>query len=520
MNDLQQKLFALSLANKSALIITFAKLEEQKESIMENNVDIRTLQPLALWKNFYQICQIPHPSGYLSKISEFIVDFAKQNNLKFDIDKVGNILIKKSATKGREDAPIVVLQSHLDMVPQKNADVNHDFEKDPLTLIVEKDNWLKALKTTLGADNGIGVAAILAILESNDIAHGPIEALFTVDEEVGMVGAKGLAENFFDGNILLNMDSEEEGELFVGCAGGVDANITFKYNEVAVPNGDIALEIKLSGLRGGHSGIEINCGRANAAKLIFRFLKEAIMLYEARLSSIECGNMRNAIPREATAVVTIPAEGFDEVSNLVQEYEELFNEEYKSVENKISFTLKEVDLPQGLIPEEIQDDLVNAITACPNGVLRFIPEMPNTVETSNNLSIVKSDGENVFVASLIRSSMESKKEELASMVESLFLLAGAKVEFSGNYPGWTPDMKSEIMAIMSDVYTQKFGRKPEIKVIHAGLECGIIGAKKGDLDMISFGPTILHPHSPDEKVNILSVQRFWEFLTTTLENVK
>jgi dipeptidase D len=220
------------------------------------------------------------------------------------------------------------------------------------------------------------------------------------------------------------------------------------------------------------------------------------------------------------SVVTIPAEGFDEVSNLVQEYEELFNEEYKSVENKISFTLKEVDLPQGLIPEEIQDDLVNAITACPNGVLRFIPEMPNTVETSNNLSIVKSDGENVFVASLIRSSMESKKEELASMVESLFLLAGAKVEFSGNYPGWTPDMKSEIMAIMSDVYTQKFGRKPEIKVIHAGLECGIIGAKKGDLDMISFGPTILHPHSPDEKVNILSVQRFWEFLTTTLENVK
>ncbi len=486
---------------------------------MGNNTDIRTLQPLALWNNFYQICQIPHPSGYLKEISTFIVEFAKKNNLEFNIDNVGNILIRKPATKGKENSPIVVLQSHLDMVPQKNSDMNHNFEKDPLNLIVE-DDWLKATQTTLGADNGIGVAATLAILESSNLNHGPIEALFTIDEEVGMIGAKNLTETSFNGKILLNMDSEDEGELFVGCAGGVDANITFKYNEVAIPNGDIALEIRLSGLKGGHSGLEINYGRANAIKLMFRFLKESIMLYEARLSSIESGNLRNAIPREATAIITIPAEGLEEVSNLVQEYEQLFNEEYKSVEEKISFTAKEIDLPQGLIPEEIQDDLVNAITACPNGVFRFIPEMPDTVETSNNLSIVKSDGENIFVASLIRSSMESKKEELASMVESLFLLAGAKVDFSGNYPGWSPDMNSKIMTIMSEVYKQKFGKKPEIKVIHAGLECGIIGAKKGDIDMISFGPTIRHPHSPDEKVNITSVQKFWNFLTLTLDEIK
>lgn len=486
---------------------------------MGNDVDIRTMQPLSLWNNFYQICQIPHPSGSLTKISDFIIDFAKKNNLKFNVDQAGNILIKKSATKGRENSPIVVLQSHLDMVPQKNSDVNHDFEKDPLTLTIEND-WLKASRTTLGADNGIGVAATLAILEATSLTHGPIEALFTIDEEVGMIGAKNLNENSFDGKILLNMDSEEEGELFVGCAGGVDANISFKYNEVAIPNGDIALEIKLSGLKGGHSGLEINCGHANAIKLMFRFLKEAIMLYEARLSSIESGNMRNAIPREASAIITIPAEGFDEVSNLVQEYEELFNEEYKSIENNIFFTAKEIDLPQGLIPEEIQDDLVNAITACPNGVFRFIPEMPNTVETSNNLSIIKSDGENIFVASLIRSSTESKKDELASMIESLFLLAGAKVEFSGNYPGWSPNMNSKILTIMSNVYAQQFGKNPEIKVIHAGLECGIIGDKKSDIDIISFGPTILHPHSPDEKVSISSVQKFWKFLVSTLEEIK
>ncbi len=481
-------------------------------------MSIETLQPTTLWRNFYKLTQIPHPSGYMKPMSEFLMVFAKAHNLEAKTDKVGNILIKKSATAGMENRQTVVLQAHIDMVPQKNGDVEHDFVTDALRPVIDGE-WVRASGTTLGADNGIGVAAALAVLESNDLQHGPIEAFFTVDEETGMVGANGLAEDFLSGDILLNMDSEDEGELYVGCAGGVDANLTFKYQEVAVPEGDVAVCVELKGLRGGHSGLEINEGRANANKLIFRFLKESIMQYEARLASVEGGNMRNAIPREAHAVLTIPADTLGDLEILVQEYEDLFNEEYRAIENEISFTMREVELPSGLIPEEIQDDLVNAVTACPNGVFRFIPEIPDTVETSNNLSIVKSDGNVVEVACLLRSSVDSKKDELASMVESVFALAGAKVEFSGSYSGWNPNMNSAILKTMKQVYAQNFGKEPAVKVVHAGLECGIIGPKVPEMDMISFGPTIRHPHTPNEKVNIASVKRFWNFLKLTLENV-
>ncbi len=481
-------------------------------------MSIETLQPTTLWRNFYKLTQIPHPSGYMKPMSEFLMAFAKEHNLEAKTDKVGNILIKKSATAGMENRQTVVLQAHIDMVPQKNGDVEHDFVTDALRPVIDGE-WVRASGTTLGADNGIGVAAALAVLESNDLQHGPIEAFFTVDEETGMVGANGLIEDFLSGDILLNMDSEDEGELYVGCAGGVDANLTFKYQEVAVPEGDVAVCVELKGLRGGHSGLEINEGRANANKLIFRFLKEAIVQYEARLASVEGGNMRNAIPREAHAVLTIPADTLGDLEILVQEYEDLFNEEYRAIENEISFTMREVELPSGLIPEEIQDDLVNAVTACPNGVFRFIPEIPDTVETSNNLSIVKSNGSEIEVACLLRSSVDSKKDELASMVESVFALAGAKVEFSGSYSGWNPNMNSAILKTMKQVYTQNFGKEPAVKVVHAGLECGIIGPKVPEMDMISFGPTIRHPHTPNEKVNIASVERFWNFLKLTLENV-
>ncbi len=481
-------------------------------------MSIETLQPTTLWRNFYKLTQIPHPSGYMKPMSEFLMAFAKEHNLEAKTDKVGNILIKKSATAGMENRQTVVLQAHIDMVPQKNGDVEHDFVTDALRPVIDGE-WVRASGTTLGADNGIGVAAALAVLESNDLQHGPIEAFFTVDEETGMVGANGLIEDFLSGDILLNMDSEDEGELYVGCAGGVDANLTFKYQEVAVPEGDVAVCVELKGLRGGHSGLEINEGRANANKLIFRFLKEAIVQYEARLASVEGGNMRNAIPREAHAVLTIPADTLGDLEILVQEYEDLFNEEYRAIENEISFTMREVELPSGLIPEEIQDDLVNAVTACPNGVFRFIPEIPDTVETSNNLSIVKSNGSEIEVACLLRSSVDSKKDELASMVESVFALAGAKVEFSGSYSGWNPNMNSAILKTMKQVYTQNFGKEPAVKVVHAGLECGIIGPKVPEMDMISFGPTIRHPHTPNEKVNIASVKRFWNFLKLTLENV-
>ena len=316
------------------------------------------------------------------------------------------------------------------------------------------------------------------------------------------------------------MDSEDFGELYVGCAGGMDATIEWKYQGVALPVGDIALKVNITGLKGGHSGLEINLGRANANKLLFRFLKEAVSQYEARLAKVEGGNMRNAIPREAYAIITVPAEAREDIEKLVEEYRDLFNEEYKVTENPIVFTCEEVEAPEMLIPEEIQDDLINAVTACPNGVFRMIPAIPDTVETSMNLSIVEANAEEISIKCLLRSSVDSKKYELAEMVESVFTLAGAKVEFSGSYSGWNPNLDSKILKAMSETYEQLYGEKPAVKVIHAGLECGILGAIEPGLDMVSYGPTIRHPHSPDEKVNIPSVAKFWDFTVATLANIK
>ncbi len=417
-----------------------------------------------------------------------------------------------------ENRTPVVLQAHLDMVPQKNSDKQHDFVKDPITAYIDGD-WVTADGTTLGADDGIGVAAAMAVLESKELKHGPIEAFFTIDEETGMVGAFGMEAGLLKGDILLNMDSEDEGELYVGCAGGLDADMTWKFKSAPVPDDDIALEILVKGLKGGHSGLEIDCGRANANKLLFRFLKEAIMLYEARLASVEGGNMRNAIPREAKAVITIPADNKKEIEKLAEEYAETFNDEYKAIENNIFVEVRQVELPDALIPEEIQDDFVNAVTACPNGVFRMIPEIPDTVETSTNLSIVVANSTDISVRCLLRSSVDSKKEELASMIESVFALAGAKVEFSGGYSGWNPNMDSPILKTMADVYQKEFGKPAVVRVVHAGLECGIIGATEPRLDMVSVGPTMRHPHTPDEKVNIASVERFWRFIVATLEAI-
>ena len=429
------------------------------------------------------------------------------------------MLIRKPATPGMENVTPVILQAHMDMVPQKNNDKVHNFETDPIETIIDGD-WVRANGTTLGADNCIGVAAGMAILESKDIQHGPIELFITADEETGMYGAFGLEPGFLQGKLLMNMDSEDFGELYVGCAGGMDATIEWKYQGVALPVGDIALKVNITGLKGGHSGLEINLGRANANKLLFRFLKEAVSQYEARLAKVEGGNMRNAIPREAYAIITVPAEAREEIEKLVEEYAALFNEEYKVTENQIIFTCEEVEAPEMLIPEEIQDDLINAVTACPNGVFRMIPAIPDTVETSMNLSIVEANSEEISIKCLLRSSVDSKKYELAEMVESVFTLAGAKVEFSGSYSGWNPNLDSKILKAMSETYEQLYGEKPAVKVIHAGLECGILGAIEPGLDMVSYGPTIRHPHSPDEKVNIPSVAKFWDFTVATLANIK
>ncbi len=477
------------------------------------------LQPQLVWKNFNKLCSVPHPSHHLEKITKVIVDFGKEHGLETIVDKAGNIIIRKPATPGRENSIPVVLQAHMDMVPQKNNDKVHNFETDPIEPMIDGE-WVRANGTTLGADNGVGVAAGMAILESKDIQHGPLELFVTADEETGMYGAFGMEPGTLKGNILLNLDSEDFGELYVGCAGGVDANISWKYQGVAAIADDVALKVTIKGLKGGHSGLEINCGRANANKLLFRFLKEVISLYEARLAKVEGGNMRNAIPREAYAVISVPSEEVENIKKLVEEYCDLFNKEYSITENKIEVLCEEVEMPELIIPEEIQDDLVNAITGCPNGVFRMIPAIPDTVETSMNLSIIEANATDISVKCLLRSSVDSKKEELASMVESVFTLAGAKVEFSGSYSGWNPNLDSTILNTMKEVYKQEFGEEAAVKVIHAGLECGILGAIEPKLDMVSFGPTIRHPHSPDEKINIESVGKFWKLLVATLEHLK
>ncbi|MEA4982502.1 MAG: aminoacyl-histidine dipeptidase [Paludibacter sp.] len=480
--------------------------------------DIRQLAPQTLWQHFYSLTQIPRPSGKKEIIGKFLEDFGKSLGLETLKDNAGNVLVRKPATPGMEDRKPVVLQAHMDMVPQKNTGIQHNFETDPIQAYIDGE-WVTAKDTTLGADNGIGVAAAMAVLASNDIPHPAIEMFITVDEETGMHGAFGLQPGFLKGEILINMDSEDEGELYVGCAGGVDANIDFRYHEATVPEGDVAIKISLTGLKGGHSGVDIHLQRANANKLMFRFLKDAVANYEARLAAIDGGSLRNAIPREAFALITVPDEGVEDIQELITTYEDLFVKEYQGVEDNISFKGEITNSPSGLIPEEIQDDLINGVTACPNGVFRFIPELPTVVETSNNLAIVKSDGNKIECKCLIRSSVESRKQELASMVVSTFALAGAKVELAGDYPGWQPNLKSPILKEMTKVYEIKYGKTPKIMIIHAGLECGILGIHYPKMDMISFGPTIRYPHSPDEKVNIATVQKFWDFLLATLQNI-
>ncbi|MFZ4583147.1 MAG: aminoacyl-histidine dipeptidase [Paludibacter sp.] len=479
--------------------------------------DIRQLEPKALWNHFYSLTQVPRPSGKKEAIGTFLENFGKSLGLETLRDEIGNVLVRKPATAGMENRMAVVLQAHMDMVPQKNSGIAHNFETDPIQAYIDGD-WVTAKDTTLGADNGMGISAAMAVLASNDIAHPAIEMFITVDEETGMHGAFGLEPGFLKGDILMNLDSEDEGELYVGCAGGLDANISFAYNEVEIPEGDVAVKVTLKGLKGGHSGVDIHLQRANANKLMFRFLKLAVAECQARLASIEGGSLRNAIPREAFAVLTVPGDAVDDIMDLIDEMETLFVEEFAGVENNISLTAQDVALPSGLIPEEIQDDLINGVTACFNGVYRFIPELPTVVETSNNLAIIKSDGKSIELRSLLRSSVDSRKDELASIIESNFALAGAKVEFVGGYPGWKPNLDSPILKAMLKIYEDKYGKTPKIMIIHAGLECGILGTHYPNMDMISFGPTIRYPHSPDEKVNIATVQLFWDYLVETLKN--
>ncbi|HAD02823.1 MAG: aminoacyl-histidine dipeptidase [Parabacteroides sp.] len=478
--------------------------------------EIRNLSPQHVWGYFHDLTQIPRPTGHMDAVTRYILAFGKESGLETLQDKTGNIVIRKPATPGMEHCKTVIIQGHLDMVPQKNAATVHNFETDPIDAYIDGD-WVTARDTTLGADNGIGVALALAVLSDNTLKHGPVEALFTVDEEVGMDGAFGLKPGFLKGEILINADSEEEGELFVGCAGGADLNISFQFKEdIAIPEGDVAVKLSLTGLKGGHSGVDIHLGRANANKLMFRFLKEAVRDYGARLSSIDGGSLRNAIPREAVAIITIPGDNVEALWELVADYQDMFRTEYQGIEESVLFVAEPAELPASLIPEEIQDDLINAIEGCQNGVISMLADFPGTVETSTNLASVKKSDQLIEIKILTRSSSESRKEQICSSLESVFALAGAKVEYGSSYGGWQPNIKSEILGVMQRVYEQKFGRTPNVKVMHAGLECGIIQTVYPDMDMISFGPDLQYPHSPDERVSISSVQKVWTFLTETL----
>lgn len=477
---------------------------------------MKNLQPQGLWSNFYDLTQIPRPSGQKEEVSAFLANYGRSLGLETIVDEIGNVIIRKPASPGYENHHGVILQGHMDMVPQKNNDTVFDFAKDPIEAYIDGE-WVTAKGTTLGADNGIGVAAAMAILADKNVVHPPLEVLVTVDEETGMYGAFALEGGLLQGKTLLNLDSEAEGELYVGCAGGVDTTAKFAYTPVEVEEGDVAVKVSVTGCKGGHSGCDIHLQRANANKLLFRFLKEAVANYEARLASVEGGSLRNAIPREASAIITIPAEGLDEVMDLVAEFEDLFVAEYDGLEDNIRFMAEQVECPATELPEDVQDFLIHAITACPHGVYRVIPEMPDVVETSNNLAMLKTEDNCVTVYCLTRSSVESRKEELQEIIHSVFALAGAEVEFSGSYPGWKPNLKSHILEVMKQTYQENYGVEPRVIIIHAGLECGIIGRNYPGMDMISFGPTIKYPHSPDERVNIATVAKFYDYLLATLK---
>ena len=479
---------------------------------------IKDLNPQIIWKNFYLLTQVPRPSGHLEKVQQFLLDWAKEHGIEAFKDGAENIVMRKPATPGRENAKTAVLQAHMDMVPQKVDESTHNFETDPIETYIDGD-WVKAKGTTLGSDDGMGVAAIMAVMESTDIKHGPLEALITADEETCMYGVNHLSADTLKGDILLNIDNETMGEFVIGSAGGVNINATMQYKEVALEEGDIAVKVSLKGLRGGHSGLEINEGRANANKLMARFVRQAIADDEARLCSWQGGNMRNAIPRTATVVMAVPLENYDDFCELAQYCQQVFNDEFRGVEEGITLSVETTAMPAGRVPEEIQDNLVDAIMACHDGVLRNIPSIPSVVETSSNLGIINIGGGEASILILARSSNETMMEYIQEMQESCFAMAGMKVEYGGQYGAWQPNFDSPIVAKMVEVYRKVLGEEAQVQVCHAGLECSIIGGVYPKMDLVSFGPTLRSPHTPDERCNIPSVAKFWPFLKALLEEI-
>lgn len=480
--------------------------------------EIKNLKPECIWRNFDALTQVPRPSGHLEKVKKFLLDFAAKAGVEAFVDAGNNVVMRKPATPGMENRKGVILQAHMDMVPQKSPESNHNFETDPIETWIDGE-WVKAKNTTLGADNGMGVAAIMAVMEAKDLKHGPVEALITADEETGMYGANDLPTGELNGDILLNLDTEEWGEFVIGSAGGIDITATLDYKEVETEKDDVAMRVTLKGLRGGHSGLEINEGRGNANKLMVRFLREAIKENEARLATWHGGNMRNAIPFKAEAVITLPKENVEDVKQLIEEYKAEFIDQYKGIESGIEFFAEDVETPKMQLPEEIQDNLVNAIYACQNGVIRMIPAYPNVVETSSNLAIVDIEGGKAAVKILARSSREDMKEDIVASIESCFSMAGMKIETAGSYGGWDPNPDSEIMKLMVDLYKRMFNKDGIVQVVHAGLECSVILGKYPHFDVVSIGPTMKSPHTATERVYIPTIAPFWELLAKTLEEI-
>ena len=477
--------------------------------------EIKNLNPECIWRNFDALTQVPRPSGHLEKVQHMLLEFAARVGVEAFKDAAGNIVMRKPASPGMENRKGIILQAHMDMVPQKSNDSNHNFETDPIQTYIDGE-WVKAKGTTLGADNGIGVAAIMSVMEDKTLVHGPVEGLITADEVTGMFGANDLPEGELNGDILLNLDSETWGKFVIGSAGGVDITATLDYKEVETDKEDAAVKVVIKGLKGGHSGLEINEGRGNANKLMARFVHEAIAEYGARLATWHGGNMRNAIPFECSTVLTLPKENVEALKEDVAEWCALFNNEYRTIEENIQFFAEDVEAPATEVPEEIQDNLLDAIYGCHNGVLRMIPVFPSVVETSSNLAIIDINGGHAYFKLLARSSRESMRDYIATTLESTFSMAGMKVEMSGEYGGWDPNTDSEILHLLEKNYRELFNEEAIEQVDHAGLECSVILGKYPHLDVVSLGPTMRSPHTTTERCLISTVAPFWELLKKTM----
>lgn len=478
------------------------------------------LEPKAVWQCFYEICQVPRPSKKEEQIIQFLLDWGKRHGIETIKDHAGNILMKKPASKGYEKRDTVVLQAHMDMVCEKNSDTEHDFLKDPIQPYIDGE-WLKAKGTTLGADNGIGMAAIMAVLLDNDLKHPALECLFTVDEETGLTGAFELKAGFLSGKKLLNLDSEDDGEIFIGCAGGVDTIINLPYTTEKAPANLYYCQVSVKGLCGGHSGDDIDKGRANANKLLNRFLWNVNRTTKISLAEINGGNLRNAIPREAYAVIGIDNKFKEEIAVMLNKYLADVTSEYAATEANIKITLDSVPTPDTVVAGDVAERMLNALYACPNGIIRMSDDMPGLVETSTNLASVKmpKDSNNIEIVTSQRSSVSSAKQDIASMVESVFTLAGANVKHSDGYPGWKPNPHSELALKLAASYKKLFNKEAKIRAIHAGLECGLFSEKYPDMDMASFGPTMRGVHSPDERLHIKDTEKFYQLLVDVLENM-